>query len=60
MKESLKDKKTKRYGTFIGVLGAVYAKDERLYKFVCEKLPPKRAEGIKRQISGPTPKKADV
>ena len=53
MKESLEDKKTKRYGTFIGVLRAVYARDERLYKFVCESLP---SEALKlKALSLPRP-----
>ena len=50
-------KSSKRYQSSITELRAVFAKDERLYNFVCERLPSDAVKDIKREISGPLKRK---
>ena len=51
MKVALEDKYSIRYRNFIKVLRLVFARDERLYNFVCERVPSDALEDIKTQIS---------
>ena len=51
MKAALEDKNSSRYRIFISELRAVFLRDERLYNFVCESVPSRALENIKRQIS---------
>ena len=53
MKAALEDKNSSRYRIFIRELRALFLRDERLYNFVCERVPSGALEGIKTQISGP-------
>ena len=53
MKAELAVKKSNQYQSFIKKLRAVFARDERLYNFVCESLPKNALHAIKKQVSGP-------
>ena len=49
MNAALEDKNSSRYRIFLKELRAVFARDERLYKFVCERLP---SQALKWQALG--------
>ena len=51
MKFALEDKNSRRYHGFIKQLKMVFARDERLYNFVCESVPSDALEAMETQIS---------